>query len=75
MQLLSFCFLSQKQAGKKMEKQLKDLEKKLEMEQKKFEREKKNATELDAELKTVSKVGIFLSLANFCVDLTKDFSC
>ena len=39
-----------------MEKQLKDLEKKLETEQKKFEREKKTATELDAELKTTSKV-------------------
>ena len=41
-----------------MEKQLKELEKKLETEQKKFEREKKTATELDADLKTTSKVGI-----------------
>lgn len=49
-------FSSQKQAGKKIEKQLKDLEKKLESETKKFEREHKKATELDTQLKDVTKV-------------------
>ncbi|XP_072167094.1 uncharacterized protein [Diadema setosum] len=44
-----------KQATKKIEKQIKDLEKKLEMETKKHEREAKKATELDAQLKTTTK--------------------
>ncbi|XP_071845091.1 uncharacterized protein [Apostichopus japonicus] len=47
--------VADKQAGKKIEKQLKDLEKKLESETKKFEREHKKATELDTQLKDVTK--------------------
>ncbi|XP_041465181.1 myosin-10-like [Lytechinus variegatus] len=44
-----------KNATKKIEKQIKDLEKKLEMETKKHEREAKKATEFEAELKTTTK--------------------